>query len=196
MQVIGITGNSGSGKSYISNEIIKYLESKVVQARLIDADEVVKKMQCGDTEYKKQIVKAFGNKILNDENEINRKALANIIFNDNAEKEKLDKLTNEYVVEDIKRQIKKTENVDYLILDVPLLFECKLNNYCDITIGVISSMDKKINRICTRDKITKEEALKRLNSQKDDEFYKNRCNFTIENNGDNDITKIIAEILQ
>lgn len=92
----------------------------------------------------------------------------------------------------------KKQEQGVLILDVPLLFESGLNQECTITIGVIAKKEKKLERICKRDNITVEEAELRLNSQPDDEYYRNNCNYIIENNTiENEITqKAICNIIK
>ncbi len=177
MKVIGITGNSGSGKSTIC-EIIK----ENYNSKIIDADKVAKKLTASQTEYLQEIIKTFGDNIVDENEKLNRKKLADIIFNNKEKKMLLDKLTFKYVVDEIKEQIGKIKDCDYIVLDVPLLFESKLNEVCDATIGVLAEKEEKINRIINRDKITYEKALNRLNNQPDDKFYIDNCNFIILNN--------------
>ena len=164
MKIIGITGNSGSGKSTISKLI-----SKNYEAKIIDADKIAKEMTKNNGEYLQAIRQAFGNDVIKN-NELDRKKLADIVFLNKAEKEKLDGLTFEYVVEEIKKELEANQNLDYqyIILDVPLLVESKLDKLCDYTIGVIAPQTEKIKRICKRDKLSKEKALQRLNSQPND----------------------------
>jgi len=114
---------------------------------------------------------------------LNRKKLAKIVFSNNQEKEKLDRITQKYVVANIKEQIKsyREQGMVIIVIDVPLLFESGLNQECTITVGVIAKKEKKIERICKRDNITIEEAELRLNSQPNDEYYRNNCDYIIEN---------------
>lgn len=96
----------------------------------------------------------------------------------------MDSLTFEYVVRRIKEEIKKAQiksDIKYIVLDVPLLFESKINEVCNYTIGVTAPKIEKIKRICKRDKLSEEKALQRLNSQPDDEFFIQKCDFIIEN---------------
>ncbi len=174
--IIGITGNSGSGKS----EIAKILAKKI-KAEIIDADKVVKEMTNTETEYLKKIIELFGNEILI-ENNINRKKLADIIYNNEEKRKQLNNLTYYYVVNEIKNQINKIK-LKYIIIDAPLLFESGLDKICEITISVIAKQDIKIDRICKRDKLEKQIAIKRLNIQKKDEYYKSKSDYIIENNG-------------
>lgn len=191
MKIIGITGNSGSGKSTISKLI-----SKNYEAKIIDADKIAKEMTKNNGEYLQAIRQAFGNDVIKN-NELDRKKLADIVFLNRAEKEKLDGLTFEYVVEEIKKELEANQNLDYqyIILDVPLLFESKLDKLCDYTIGVIASKTEKIKRICKRDKLSKEKALQRLNSQPNDEFFTKNCNTVINNENKEETIKMMNEIM-
>ena len=191
MKIIGITGNSGSGKSTISKLI-----SKNYEAKIIDADKIAKEMTNNNGEYLQAIRQAFGNDVIKN-NELDRKKLADIVFLNRTEKEKLDGLTFEYVVEEIKKELEANQNLDYqyIILDVPLLFESKLDKLCDYTIGVIAPKTEKIKRICKRDKLSKEKALQRLNSQPNDEFFTKNCNTVINNENKEETIKMVNEIM-
>lgn len=129
----------------------------------------------------------FGDRVL-DNNKLNREELANIIYNDMNAKNNLDKLTFKFVCEEIEQKvdyIKKNSNCEYILIDAPLLIESNLNKKCNIVISVIASKEIKISRICQRDKISKEIANKRLNIQKNDEYYISNSSFTIKNDNDN-----------
>ena len=178
MRIIGITGNSGSGKSTVSKMI-----SENYEAKIIDADKIAKEMTMNNGEYLQAIKQTFGEDVIKD-NTLDRKKLADIVFSNKTEKEKFDSLTFEYVVRRIKEEIKKAQiksDIKYIVLDVPLLFESKINEVCNYTIGVTAPKIEKIKRICKRDKLSEEKALQRLNSQPDDEFFIQKCDFIIEN---------------
>lgn len=148
-------------------------------------------------EYWNAIVLEFGQDILKEDKEINRKKLANIVFNDKEKKNILDELTQKYVVEEIKKQISSKSNN---VLDVPLLIESKLNKVCDYVISVISDERIKTDRICKRDNLTKEEALARIKAQPTNEFYIENSNYVIINNSNdstslNEIEKILNDMV-
>ena len=190
MKIIGITGNSGSGKSTIS----KMVQDKC-NGIVIDADKIARNMACADSNYLKEIANVFGTDIISN-NKLDRKKMADIIFNDKIQKEKMDKITFKYVVNEIKLRINLAkEQYDCIILDVPLLFESKLNELCDYTVGVIAKEEDKICRICKRDNINKQKAIQRINSQPSDEFYINNCDYIINNSNIEEISVKVNEML-
>ncbi len=178
--VIGVTGNSGSGKS----EISKILSNKI-NAKIIDADKVVKELYTPGQEYYNKILELFGNKVLEKNNKLNRNKIAEIIYNNESEREKLNNLTYKYVVDEIKKRIKKEKNIN-IIIDAPLLFESKLDEICDITVAVLAEKSLKINRICTRDNIEQKIAISRLAIQKEDSYYQKKADYIVTNNGKKD----------
>ena len=175
--VIGVTGNSGSGKS----EIARILAQRI-DVDIIDADEVVRELSEPEQIYYKEIVKLFGTGILEDEL-ICRPKLAQVIYSNVKMREKLNKLTYKYVVDEIKHRVKTSEKV---IIDAPLLFESKLDKICNFTIGVVADKEAKIERICKRDRISKETAKARLSIQQNDTYYKTKADYIIYNNGELD----------
>lgn len=192
MRIIGITGNSGSGKSTVSKMI-----SENYEAKIIDADKIAKEMTMDNGEYLQAIKQTFGEDVIKD-NTLDRKKIADIVFSNKTEKEKLDSLTFEYVVRRIKEEIKKAQlksDIKYIVLDVPLLFESKLNEVCNYTIGVTAPKIEKIKRICKRDKLSEEKALQRLNSQPDDEFFIQKCDFIIQNMNNEKTEEKVNEIM-
>ena len=195
-ETFGLVGESGSGKSTVTQILEKELKAKS-----INADEVVKQMQTQSSKYFEKIVELFGKEIIQENGSLNRKRLAQIIFQDKAQKEKLDKLTYTYVVKEIKKQVNNTQG-DYVIIDAPLLIESKLNEICNAVIAVISNKEEQITRICNRDNVEKNDAKLRIEAQKDNEFYKKNADYVVENNGGNynelmgRIRKLMQELQQ
>lgn len=192
MKVIGVTGSSGSGKSTVSKIIQKELNAK-----LIVADEIVKKMQEPGEEYFEKTIELLGSKYLNKDGKLNRKKVADLIFKDEEKRKKINELTKKYVVTEIISKIENSTS-EYIVIDVPLLVESGLNKICNIVIGVISNFEEQIKRICSRDNITKKEAIIRLNIQPDNDFYKKNVDYIVENNGGeyDKLLERIRDILQ
>ena len=193
--IIGITGNSGSGKTEFSKILFKEIVRDANNSfnentvEIIDADKVVKKMSKEGLVYFDEIVKMFGEDILikgNNCNELNRQKIADIIFNDKNKKEELNKLTFKYVVQEIKDIINKS-SAKVILIDAPLLIESDLNKICDVVISVIASKEERIKRIMKRDNIEEEKAIKRIDAQPEDNFYIKNSNFVVVNNERNNL---------
>ena len=192
MKIIGITGASGSGKTTTS-EILNKRED----AKIIDADKVAKSLNIPGTDYMNDIRNVFGEKVLLENGHLNRKELAKIIYSDKKARENLNSLTFKYVVDEILKTIEKYKETDinFIIVDAPLLIESGLNKYCDFVIALIADDNLKIKRICKRDNIDKETAIKRLKIQHDNSYYIDNSDFYIENTEDYNLEKRINEIL-
>ena len=100
MVIIGITGNSGSGKTTISTIIKNNLECTV-----ISADYIAKKINVPGTDYYKETIELFGEDILKSDSTIDRRKLAEIIFSDSELKRKLNIITAKYVGSEIENLI-------------------------------------------------------------------------------------------
>lgn len=188
MLIIGVTGNSGSGKTSIS----KLLEKKL-NVDIIDADKVVKEMSMPGAIYFKEIVKKFGKDILLENGELNKQKLAGIIFTNNEKREALNSLTFKYVVEEITKRAKLSKS-EIVIIDAPLLIESGLNQICDIVISVLANEKTKIKRICTRDSIDEDTARKRINAQPKNDFYIENSNLVVINNDNCNLEKQVINI--
>ncbi len=178
MKVIGITGLSGSGKTTISEILGKRQDTKV-----INADKMAKELTNLKTEYFSEIIAAFQNyNIVLENGNLNRAKLADLIYHDKASLEKLNQITFKHLLPKIEQEIQNLdETIKLIVIDAPLLFEAKLDKFCDATIAVETTQDVKIKRICERDKIPEEVAKDRLRIQKSNEFYTQNANYVIEN---------------
>ncbi len=195
MKILGITGPSGAGKTTLTTILKNGYNSYT-----ISADEVAKKLSNDNkTPYFKEMVKLFGKDILQEDGKLNRKKIASIIYQNNEKRKSLNNLTFQYVVKDISNQIEKVKNqkYDYIGIDVPLLYEAKMEKICDAVIAVVAEDEEKISRICKRDKISKEIAKKRLEIQNNNEFFAKKANFVIHNDGTIEkLKKSLKEIIE
>lgn len=197
MKTIGITGSSGSGKTTLSKILNERDDVKV-----IDADKVVRELSVPGTEYLSSIKETFGQEVFLEDGNLNRKKLAQKIYNDNSSREKLNTLTFHYVVNEIIERIKNIndENIKFTIIDAPLLFESNLDKCCDFVIALVADFELKVRRICKRDNIDEETAKSRLNIQNEDSYYIEKSDFVIHNSENSDlkaeIDKIFEEIIR
>lgn len=189
-KVIGITGNSGSGKT-TATEILR----KLTNAGVIDADKVAQELSLPGTEYLKAIKDKFGDSVFLEDGGLNRKKLAERIYGSKEDLELLNSLTFKYVVQEIKKRIENTTE-QVIILDVPLLFESGLDKECTFVIGLIAPFDVKVNRIVARDGISEEMAYARINIQAKDEFYLDKADIVIENINSNELEDKLKDALR
>ncbi len=192
MKIIGITGSSGSGKTTLSKILNEREDVKV-----IDADKVVRELSVPGSEYLNSIKNTFGDEILLEDGNLNRKILAHKIYNDNESREKLNSLTFKYVVDEILERIKKItdEKIKIAIIDAPLLLESGLDKCCDSIVALIADKKLKIKRICQRDNIDEKTAESRLNIQQDDSFYIEKADYVIINKENCNLKLEIDKIL-
>lgn len=187
MIIIGVTGPTGAGKS---------LASKTAESagfKVINCDLVARKAVEKGSRGLEALVKAFGEEILLPSGELDRKKLAQKAF---ATKEKTE-LLNKTLLPFIAELVKKECNSDKVLLDAPTLFESGLDSICDKTVAVLSDLETRLERIILRDGIKREDALLRINAGKPDEYYIERTDNIIYNNGDADaFIKKFSEILE
>lgn len=179
MNIIGITGSSGAGKSTICEILQQKYDVKV-----INADKIARKLSKGGTNYIEEIAQRFGRDILDEEGELKRKKLAEIIYTDPEKRKQLNKCTFKYIKKEIEKEIREEKSASVIMIDAPLLYECELDKLCDHVIGVISKRELQIERIVARDNVDYEHAERRLDAQENNEFYISKCDEIIENNND------------
>lgn len=193
MRVIGITGSSGSGKTTVC-KIIK----KLYNSEILDADKVAKELSNDvNSDYYREMVKLFGKECLLEDNMLNRKKIAEIIYQDEAKRESLNNLTFNYVVKKMKKDLSEIKDKDLVIIDAPLLYEAGVDKLCDTVIAIIAEKSNKVKRICLRDGIDELFAKKRLLIQNEDDFYINKADYVIYNNKDfKELEESIKKVLE
>lgn len=184
--IVGLTGQTGAGKTTISEMFLEN-EFYIINADMIARIVMSKGMPCLN-----DVSKAFGNDILNEDGELNRKKLADIIFSDKSQLERLNSITYPYIVEQIQKMIDSalTFCSNKILIDAPTLFESGCNRLCNKIVSVVSNKDLRIRRIIARDGLTKSQAENRINSQLSEEFFRIHSDYIIENNSTQEDLKI------
>ncbi len=173
MIIIGLTGPTGAGKSSLT-EIAQAQGFKV-----IDCDKTARKATEKGTASLKAVADAFGSDILNQNGELDRKALAEKAFKTKESTELLNQTLLPFIVKLVKAEC----NTERVLLDAPTLFESGLDSECDATISVLADTETRLGRIMERDGISKEDALLRISAGKTDGFYKENSDYILYNNG-------------
>lgn len=174
--IVGLTGHSGSGKTTaaaIFSDLGFYH---------IDCDRLVHTRVYTDARVIDELVSMFGEQVRGD-GEVERRALAKIIFSDKVQYDRLMSCVIPYILKAIYDDI-DTHTGEDILVDAPGLFEFGLEKVCDVTVGIISN--NALSRIIERDNITEDEARRRLAHQQPPEFYSQKCDITVCNDGTQD----------
>ena len=175
---IGLTGGIGSGKSTVSAGLVER------GAVLIDADAIVRELQQPGKPVFKKMVERWGEKILSEEGELNRQAVADIVFKDSEELLALNEIVHPLVREEIAR-LRDTYagGGAPIILDIPLLIE---SGYEDLDgIIVVDLIPKEaIRRLVAYRGFAEDDAKNRISNQVEREERIKKADFVVDNNGD------------
>lgn len=191
-KIIGITGGSGVGKSKICSILSENHNSVIIDADII-AHNIIK----NDKPAFRELVEYFGNEIIGQNKEIDRKKLGSIAFKYKEKLEFLTKTTHKYIIKEMKYQTNKYKNssYSYIVLDAPLLIEANLHKDVNFVWVVHSSLETRIKRLQKRDNLTRELILERINRQTPFEITKTFADLIIQNEDDINLEQIIANAL-
>ncbi len=189
MIIIGITGGSGCGKTTVSN----ILSNNGVD--VVDCDLVARKIVEPNEPALNEIKTYFGSEYIKEDGTLDRKKLASLVFSDSEKLLKLNELTHKYVEEYIDLYIKNSK-AEIVGIDAAALIESGIYKKCDYLICVLADKKIRVERIIKRDMLSKEEAISRINAQKNDTFYIEKSDYIVYNNDNIDsVNNKIREIL-
>ena len=178
MTIIGITGQTGAGKTTALNVL------RELGAEIIDCDSVYHDMLEQDTEFlsllKEEFPTAFSGV------KLNRKELGNIAFSSEEKLRKLNNLTHSHIIEKVRTLLRAyaMNGCSLAAVDAVELFSSGLSDMCSINVAVLSDEKNRVSRIMLRDSISEEYALKRVHAQKSEAYYIEHADFILENNSD------------
>jgi len=191
MRVIGVTGGIASGKSTVT-DILKKRFNYIV----IDADQLARQAVAPGSPGLIKITAVFGQEIINDHGELNRSLLGELIANDEQARKKLNAVIHPEIKKLYDQEIDfyRRSGIPTVFYDCPLLFETNLQNTVDETILVVADKEIRIGRLMERDKLTREQAIKRIDMQMSDEEKIGLADTIIENNGSFDDLLITTNV--
>jgi dephospho-CoA kinase len=176
---VGLTGGIASGKSTVSSLLIEKGYT------VIDADiEARLAVEKGEEAYQ-EIVRHFGERVLLSDGSIDRAELGSIIFHDEKERKALNSIVHPAVRKRMtaKKEQAISRNEQMIILDIPLLFESKLQYMCDKTLLVYADEGIQLQRLMQRNQLSEKEAMARIHSQMPLREKKALADAVIDNNG-------------
>lgn len=173
-KVIGLTGGIGSGKSTVAN----YIASKGIPVYIADEEA---KIIMEREDVKQKIQNLFTQPILNSDNTLNRKKIAELVFNNPIKLKELNAIVHPEVQLHFKNWLKKHENYAFIIKEVSILFETGGNKQCDKVILITAPVELRVQRAMKRDNLTKKDILVRIENQHPDSKKKELSDFIVEN---------------
>ncbi|MCL9770107.1 dephospho-CoA kinase [Flavobacterium sp. HXWNR69] len=157
-KIVGLTGGIGSGKSTVAN----YIASKGIPVYI--ADEEAKKIMERD-DVKQKIQELFSESILNDDNSLNRKRIAEQVFNNPQKLKELNAIVHPEVHLHFQNWIKEHKNFPFIIKEVAILFETGGNKQCDKIILITAPEELRIQRATKRDNVDRATIVSRMKNQ-------------------------------
>lgn len=181
MLTVGLTGGIGSGKSTVSdlfsNLGVPIIDTDLISHRLLEPD------QSG---YKK-VIAHFGDKLLGKDQQIDRRQLRRVVFNDEAEKLWLEATLHPIIYQQTQQQIEQLKATDYVIVVIPLLFETDFRALLDRILVIDCCPETQIRRLTARDHIDLNLARLMLAQQWTNEARLERADDVIHNGSDLDM---------
>lgn len=184
LQVIGLTGGIGCGKS----TLVKELATKL-KARVLDCDKINHRLQEPGQPCYNAIIKEFGEEVLDDNRKIDRAKLRELVFNDRSLKRRLERVTHYNIMKELLVGIWDTffwGTDNFVLIDAPLLYETGILEWVCYPVVVIYVSDKQLwlKRLMERDKCTEAEAQLKVKNQMPIEAKVARAEIAVDNLGD------------
>lgn len=178
--IIGITGGIGSGKSTIAN----WIEEEGY--KVISSDAIAKEQMRTNEELKSKLIDAFGDEIYNENGDLNKTKISDLIFSPiHSKVKKINQIVHPYAIEQIVTQLDKLadEGEKKIFVESALMYESGMAEGYDYIVTVFTDEEKVIDRVVARSGLTEEKIRTIMNSQLNPIEKKKLADFTIENNG-------------
>ncbi|RKQ20065.1 dephospho-CoA kinase [Ureibacillus endophyticus] len=177
--IIGLTGSIASGKSTVANMLKEY------GFPIVDADLVARQVVEPGSETLQKIADAFGPEVITPEGTMDRAKVGSIIFHDESKRKVLNDIIHPAIRAEMLRQ--RDEHVangaKTVIMDIPLLFESKLQHYVEKILVVSVNEETQLKRLIERNQLNEEDAKARISSQLPLSIKEQGADAVINNNG-------------
>lgn len=194
MRILGITGPTGCGKT----TVLKQLES--FGALLLDCDSIYHQLLEEDKALISELDERFPGTVEN--GVLNRKKLGSIVFSDPEELAALNRISHAHIGAELGRRLRSFAMAGGKIaaMDAIELIGSGLSSLCDTVIGVLSDREKRAERIMKRDGIDKAAAYQRIDAQREDSYFIEKCDHILYNNGTQEefcdlVINLLTEVL-
>jgi dephospho-CoA kinase len=188
MLKIGITGGIGSGKSTVCSVFEK------LHVPVFYADTVAKQIMVTDPLLMEGVKAAFGEESYSTDGKLNNKYIAQIVFNDTAELDKLNALVHPATFRAFDQWLAAVPpGTPYILKEAALLFESGSYKMCDKSILVTAPVSMKLARVIQRDHTTAEQVQARMDKQLSDEVKQDMADFMIRND---ETSSVILQVME
>ena len=186
MKIIGLTGGIASGKSIVASVF------RELGAIILDADQIARLVVLPHQPAWEDIVEFFGPQVVNEDESLDRAKIGEIVYNNPDSLKELNRITHPRIMQyykDEMRRIKLEQPDAIVILEVPLLYETNMDKLCQQVVVVYVDRETQIKRLMKRDKMSYEDAVRRINAQMPMDEKVRRADFVIDNRGSMEETK-------
>ncbi len=185
MLVVGLTGGIASGKSTVGR---MFREAGIP---VICADELAHEVVRPGSPALDEIRQTFGDEFIDSEGNLNRAAMASLVFEDQDKRKELESIIHPRVADEQEKLIREfaLQGYEIVIVDVPLLYETRLESSFDMVLVAYVPPEVQIQRLTARDRITESEARARLDAQLPIDKKKELAAAVIDNSGPLEHTK-------
>lgn len=176
--VVGLTGQTGAGKSTVS----RLLAAGGIP--VVDCDILAREAVLPGSVCLAQLAEAFGKEILQD-GSLDRAKTAKIAFSDPQKLKTLNRITHQAILVLLEQRLQELREKGERLtaVDAPTLFESGADRFCGVVVSVIAPKELRRRRILDRDGLTPDEAQRRMGAQQPDDFYTSRSDFVLVNDG-------------
>lgn len=171
--ILGITGGTGCGKTTLLDEISR------LGGLVLDCDEIYHRLLREDSALQIALKDAFPQAF--PEGNLDRKRLGSIVFSRPDRLLELNRITHSAVKAEVLRALESRPPL--AAIDAIALIEGGLAQLCDVTVAVVAPTGDRVRRLMARDKISREYALSRIGAQHDEAWFRQRCDYVLENCG-------------
>ena len=183
---VGLTGSIGVGKSFVASVFVE------LGCHVLDADQTAREVVMPGTPGLKALTEAFGEEILNTDGTLDRKSLGALIFADQSQRERLNHILHPFIIarqDEILNEWEAGDPNGIGIVDAALMIESGGYKRFDKLIVVHCRPEVQLERLMLRDKLSRDEALRRINSQMSQEEKQKFADYLIDTSDGFELTR-------
>ncbi len=183
---VGLTGSIGVGKTFVASVLVE------LGCRVLDADQTAREVVMPNTPGLRELIEAFGEEILATDGTLDRKRLGTLIFADQSRRERLNHILHPFIIarqDEILNEWEAQDPDGIGIVDAALMIESGGYRRFDKLIVVHCRPEVQLERLMLRDKLSRDEALRRINSQMSQEEKQKFADYLIDTSDGFELTR-------